>query len=71
MQKTLLQSRTTRAVAASTLAGGGTIVGVLAFARSQGWLPWDAGADSSVAVVLSTVVVPVVSRFLKKKLGKE
>lgn len=66
MNKPILQSATTRSVAAATAAGTGTVLGVLAWLRGQGWLPWGEDQDEVVAVVVATVVVPLVSRWLKR-----
>lgn len=65
MNKPILQSATTRSVATATAAGTGGVLGVLAWLRSQGWLPWDESQDEIMAVVMATVVVPLISRWIK------
>lgn len=65
MTKPILQSNTTRSVAASTVVSVSAVLGALAWLRSVGWLPWGEDQDEAVAVVVSTVAVPVVSRWIK------
>lgn len=65
MNKPILQSATTRSVATATAAGTGGVLGVLAWLRSQGWLPWDESQDEIMAVLVATVVVPMLSRWIK------
>lgn len=66
MQKNILQSNTTRAVAGATAVGGGGVVGLLAWLRSLGALPWSEEQDPAMAVFISTFVVPVLSRWIKR-----
>lgn len=65
-KKPVLQSRTTQNVAAATVTTGGTVAGIIAGIRAI-WpdlLPWDESVDVSVSVVLTTVIVPLVSRAI-------
>lgn len=64
--KTVLQSRTTQNVAAATVTTGGTVAGVIAGARAvfPDLIPWNESADVSVAVVITTVIAPLVSRLI-------
>lgn len=66
MSKNILQSNTTRAVAGATAVGGGGVMGLLAWLRSLGALPWGEDQDAAVAVVITTFVVPVLSRLIKR-----
>ncbi len=57
-----VKSRTTQNVAFGTATGGGVVVAVLAWLRMAGYAFWPAEADAAIAMVVSTVVVPLVSR---------
>lgn len=64
-KKPILQSATTKSVAASTVVSVSAVLGAMAWLRSMGWLPWGEGQDEVIAVAVSTVVVPLVSRWIK------
>ena len=66
IKKPITQSNTTRTVAEGTAVGGGGVASVLVLLRSLGWAPWPEAADEAVFVVVSTVVIPVVSRVIAR-----
>lgn len=70
MNKSIVQSTTTRAVAAGTAAGTGTVLAAVAWLRSIGALPWGEDQDEIAAVFIATLVVPVLSRWIKWALGR-
>lgn len=62
--KETVKSATTQNVAVGTAAGGGAVALVLSWVRSTWGLPWDASADTSVIVVLTAVIGPLLSRLV-------
>jgi hypothetical protein len=67
-----LKSKTTWTVAGSTATGGAAIVTLLTLARSiwPGKVPWEEAADPEVVALLSTLVVPTLSRLVARLRGK-
>ena len=66
MQKSILMSNTTRSVAGATAVGGGGVLAALAWFRSMGALPWSEDQDAVMAIFVTTFLVPVLSRWIKR-----
>ena len=63
--KPIIKSRTTRNVLLGTGVGGFSIIGLIAFLRTQ-WpdlLPWTADGDAFIVTTLNTIVAAILSRF--------
>jgi len=62
----IVSSTTTQNVAVGTLAGGGAVIGALAFLRSfmPGVVFWPEESDAAVAIAVATIVVPGFSRII-------
>jgi hypothetical protein len=72
--KPILQSNTTKSVATAAAGTTAGVVGLLAWLRATfgDVLPWPPAADWAIATGTNTVIVPLVSRVLKKwKASKE
>lgn len=67
-----LTSSTTQTVAGSTFVGGGVLAGLFAFLRAAfpEKLPWSVETDAELVVLLSTVVIPILSRMVASVRGK-
>lgn len=70
--KPVLRSTTTQSVAASAAASGGGLIALIAFIRSN-WpdaIPWAAESDIYVVGVATTIIAPLLSRWLKPLLSR-
>ena len=69
-KKSIFRSNTTKAVSGAALAGNGFILGTFATLRHLGWLPWSEDMDVTIAIIVSGVVIPSLSRAIKGLMGK-
>ena len=69
VRRRISESRTTRHVAAGTAAGvgsGGLVLALLGWVRAT-WpdvLPWPVDADVALAGLITTILAPLLSRFI-------